>query len=79
MATILERFEHLGLPHSNVILSKVGYFITQKYDEQNETGRRYKQQVEDGQTFLVWNYPNHWIAELDKLILRFIETNGQAD
>lgn len=77
MATILERFQHLGLAHNNDILSKAGYHVAREYDKQDETGRRQKKQVEDGQDFFVWNYPDHWIKELDRLILEFV-TNSHT-
>lgn len=77
MATILQRFEHLGLAHNNKILMIVGVHISKKYldqfGNQIETRRKLIQQKEGEEIFDVWDYPESWLKEMDRQILLYLE------
>ena len=75
MATVLERFEHLGLAHNNKILMIVGVHISQKFIEQNGlSGYRQRHTQKEGEDeFEVWDYPEHWLKEMDRQIILFLE------
>lgn len=63
MATILERFNALGLAHSNPILQLVGSHVSRQIQYQYK-----KFQVEDGQTYFVNNYSDADVSDIDLII-----------
>lgn len=76
MATVLERFEHLGLAHNNKILMIVGVHISNKFNEQQgelEYCRLRKEQQEGEEKFNVWDYPDWWLKEMDREIIIYLE------
>ena len=85
MATVLERFNHLGLAHNNKILMIVGVEVSNKFVEQyGESGdyRKPKIQIEGEDRFEVWDYPEFWLKDMDRFIINFLnhylEKNGKA-
>lgn len=76
MATVLERFNHLGLAHNNKILMIVGVDISNKFvDQYGALGdyRRIVIQKEGDSQFDVWDYPDFWLKDMDRLIINFLE------
>lgn len=73
MATVLDRFKHLGLAHNNKILMIVGCHISDKFKDMSRLPRIQKIQKEDDQEYLVWDYPESWSKDMDRLILIFLE------
>jgi hypothetical protein len=78
MATIKERFEHLGLAHNNKILMIVGNHIAEKFRESipfdNPSWYMTKKlQTENDQEFEVCDYPETFIKRMDFEIINFLE------
>lgn len=73
MATVLERFTHLGLAQNKSVLSWAGVHVSNHFCEQNLYGRKLKLQKEGDDTFEVWDYPESWTKEMDKIIIMVIE------
>jgi len=71
MATVLERFNALGLAHSNNILMKCGVVVADAFD--NEEGNiglvPTKNQQEGDRIFSVRDYPFYWIERMDYVII----------
>lgn len=77
MATVLQRFERLGLAHNNKILMLAGIhvanaFIEKGYTFQNPMLQKVPQK-EDENVFYVWDYPEFWNKEMDHAIIHFLE------
>ena len=77
MATVLQRFTHLGLAHNNKILMIVGVEVANKFlpyttIEREGWGRKSILQKEGDQEFTVWDYPNWWVKEMDAIIINFL-------
>lgn len=80
MATVLERFNHLGLASSNPVLMKVGLHVsTVLHNENIGTQIQVKKvsQKEGDHTFFVNNYPDEWTERVDRIILSFVENGMQ--
>lgn len=81
MATVLERFNKLGLASSNSVLSAAGAWVSERFKKQYHpsqwlTARKLTDQIEsDGKSYQVLDYPNDWVPELDKAIWAFINQN----
>lgn len=75
MATILERFDALGLPKNKSQLSWAGERVSQAYFKSGAQGRNYKRHVENGEELNVWDYPEEMTPDLDKIIL-ILSENG---
>jgi len=73
MATVKDRFEHLGLAYNNKILMIVGVHISDKFKDMSRLPRTKKFQDEGGEEYFVWDYPDSWNKEMDRLILIFLE------
>ncbi len=74
MATVLERFNHLGLAHNNKILMIVGVHISNNFDFNTSWGNRIqKVQKEGDHEFIVWDYPIGFTKHMDTLIITFLE------
>ena len=76
MATVYERFVKLGLARSNKVLSAVGVSVYNCWMNNGNwrtvVGR--KMQVEDdGETYLVYNYPDSFTNMMDKVIMNIVE------
>lgn len=70
MATVLERFNELGLTHTNKILSFVGERVSQAFIEENPGLRPERKQQTDGDlTYSVNDYPPHWQERMDYVII----------
>lgn len=75
MATIRERFLALGIPESQPVLSLFGAHVSTTFCNRNLHGRALKKQVEDGIQITVWDYPEDWIPDMDKIILDFLRSS----
>lgn len=80
MATVFERFKKLGLATSNPVLMKVGCHVATSFH--NDTIEHYleirrKEQNEDGQFYIVNDYPDEWVPKMDKIIISMIEKGIQ--
>jgi len=73
MATVKDRFEHLGLAYNNKILMIVGIHISNKFKDMSRLPRVKKIQGEGEFNYEVWDYPDSWNKEMDRLILIFLE------
>lgn len=76
MATVLQRFNHLGLAHNNKILMIVGDQVSKKFVQQYGKFGDYRKEVfqkEDDEEFSVWDYPDFWLKEMDKIIINYLE------
>jgi len=70
MATVLERFNELGLKHDKKVRSFAGERCIQTYREECPGGSpELKEQSEDGFTFKVWDYPRFWQERMDYVII----------
>ena len=84
MATVLERFNHLGLAHNNKILMIVGVEVSNAfYWKYGVSGYRIRcSQKEGDEVFQVWDYPESFIKDMDHCIINFLnhylEKNGKA-
>lgn len=70
MATVLERFNELGLTHTNKTLSFAGEKVAQTFREENpgELPER-KQQTLGEYTYSVNDYPRYWQERMDYVII----------
>jgi len=75
MATILERFDSLGLPKNKSQLSWAGERVSLIYCKSLSQGRKYKSQEEQGETLKVWDYPEEFTSDID-LVIKSITQNG---
>lgn len=82
MATVLERFNELGLTHTKQIRSFAGERVSQAFKEQepDEKPSR-KPQTEGDSTFEVNDYPRYWQENMDYVIILacaelYNKTNG---
>lgn len=78
MATVLERFNHLGLASNKSVLSWAGERVSQEFinkslDGTLHLGRSIKEQEESGVVIRVWDYPESWSKEMDRVILKMID------
>lgn len=78
MATVRERFIALGIPTSKPILSLFGAHVSTVFINRNLWGRTLKEQEEDGVVIKVWDYPEDWTAEMDKIILDFLRRSANG-
>lgn len=70
MATVLERFNELGLTHTNKILSFAGEKVAQAFKEENPDERPERKQQTDGElTYSVNDYPRYWQERMDYVII----------
>lgn len=70
MATVLERFEELGLTHTAKILTVAGEKVAQTFREENPDERaERKPQTEGDHTFSVNDYPRYWQERMDYVII----------
>lgn len=79
MATVLERFNHLGLASSKPVLSKAGELVREKWRIHANTYQKHDDlmetsQFEDGQKILVNDYPEYFISYMDEVILNFVRS-----
>lgn len=72
MATILERFNALGLPKNKSSLSWAGERVSEAYKKSLSQGRQYKQQTEGNETFNVWDYPESLTSDIDLIIKNMV-------
>jgi hypothetical protein len=83
MATVLERFNKLGLASSNPVLIKAGQHVADLWNTHtcspDYNYLRHKIQIEADKEYCVRDYPESFIPEMDRVILKFIEGNGQAN
>ncbi len=83
MATVLERFNKLGLASSNSVLSAAGAWVSLEYQKQvpgfNDMRGHVFQEEPDGKIYLVMSYPSDWTEELDKAIWSFINQNENKE
>lgn len=78
MATVRERFIALGIPQSKPILSLFGGHVSTTFCNRNLFGRVVKDQEEDGVIIRVWDYPEDWVPEMDKIILDFLRKSANG-
>lgn len=77
MATVYERFNHLGLASSNSILTKVGCIIAEKWHQKHgEMSGDYKPlghvfQKEGDKEYFVNYYEDSFTPEIDRIIMEF--------
>lgn len=70
MATVLERFNELGLTHTAKILTVAGEKVAQTFREENPGERpERKQQTLGEYTFSVNDYPRYWQERMDYVII----------
>jgi hypothetical protein len=81
MATILERFEKLGLAISNEVLSKAGYYVSNRYrGKYGDSQISHINQIENGVEFNVCDYPAFYDDEMDMHIMNFVRAqDGKAN
>ena len=75
MATVFERFNHLGLASSNPILMKVGVTVSNVFYNTHSNAEsliKRKYQQEHNAAFSVCDYPQEWTKDLDKIIISFL-------
>jgi len=77
MATVLDRFNHLGLAKNKSVLSWAGEHVANEFCKRNLHGRTTKWQEENGEMITVWDYPEDWIKEMDSIIIKMID-RGQT-
>lgn len=70
MATVLERFNHLGLARSQKVLSQIGKHIARHYTNW-ELKRKY--QFENDEWICVNDYPDAFTRMIDMEILNLIK------
>lgn len=70
MATVLERFNDLGLKHDKALRSFVGESVSEVFRTENplESVDR-KHQTEGNHTFEVNDYPRYWQERMDYVII----------
>lgn len=73
MATVLERFNHLGLAHNNKILMIVGVEVGQRFIESGCDLPKKIQQNEGEFNYYVRDYPDWFIKKMDFEIINFLE------
>lgn len=70
MATVLERFNELGLKHDKAVRSFAGERVAQTFREENPGEQpALKEQTEDTYTFPVNDYPRYWQERMDYVII----------
>lgn len=78
MATVLERFNHLGLASSNPVLMKAGSHVATIFHNTHTRSWeliKEKDQVEpDGNKYTVNDYPEDWSKEMDRVIMSFVNS-----
>lgn len=91
MATVLERFNKLGLASSNSVLSAAGAWVSATYKreqkifspnwicDENDKRSMIDQLESDGKTYKVYSYPEDWTQSLDKAIWAFINQNQKLE
>lgn len=73
MATVLERFNHLGLASSSKVLMSAGIKVAEVFDEEEGKERLYpfpkKLQSEGNEKYWVRDYPGYWTERMDYVII----------
>lgn len=75
MATVLERFNHLGLAHCNPVLQLCGEHVASHLGHYNpyfDEGIKKRAQVENGHTYWVNDYPERQTKRMDEEILNWV-------
>lgn len=75
MATVFQRFQKLGLAHSNPILQLCGEHVAKHlghFDEYLDNGITKVRQIEGSKSYIVNNYPENRTNRLDQEILNWV-------
>lgn len=76
MATVLERFNRLGLCYNKEILTNVGIQVSAHFNNQEIYKKAYARQsikqIEDGDEIIVWDYCDTFVPVMDNIILEYV-------
>lgn len=72
MATVMERFDKLGIAHSNPVLQRAGEHVKSRMRTSAIKGK--KLQVEDGEEYWVNDYHEHVTNDLDLVIIAWVKS-----
>lgn len=84
MATVLERFNHLGLASSKQVLSKAGELVAERWHQKHgEMSGDYIPlghvfQKEGDQEFYVNSYEDFWVGEMDRIIMDWVNSSSEG-